>query len=153
MFFSVKFNYNSNLNFKIDVIGEGVLQQKLLKLIEYHKLNKYIELKGHISNPYENLIEADIMILPSLSEGISRASLEALFFGIPCLMRDVDGNRELIDSGVNGYLFKDLTNIEYKISEMYNLRNLNKNNNSILSEKFKYKNVKKNFLKVLNSLN
>ena len=51
---------SKNLNFKIDVIGEGVLQQKLLKLIEYHKLNKYIELKGHISNPYENLIEAEI---------------------------------------------------------------------------------------------
>ena len=45
------------------------------------------------------------MIIPSLSEGVSRAALEALYLGVPCIMRDVDGNSELISSGVNGELF------------------------------------------------
>ena len=47
------------------------------------------------------------MLIPSLSEGVSRAALEALYLGVPCVMRDIDGNSELITSGVNGELFKD----------------------------------------------
>ena len=46
------------------------------------------------------------LVLPSASEGISRAALEALYLGVPCVLRDVDGNRELIRPGHNGALFK-----------------------------------------------
>ena len=47
----------------------------------------------------------DCLVLPSLTEGVSRASLEALYLGVPCVMRNVDGNSELIKEGENGVLF------------------------------------------------
>ena len=49
---------------------------------------------------------ANIFVLPSLSEGISRASLESLFIGLPCVLRDIDSNSDLIKSNINGFLFK-----------------------------------------------
>ena len=60
---------------------------------------------GHRSDPLRPLQACDWFVLPSLSEGLPRAALEALYFGIPCILRDVDANRELIRPGVNGYLF------------------------------------------------
>jgi glycosyltransferase involved in cell wall biosynthesis len=61
---------------------------------------------GHLSAPYQLLAQADTLVLPSSSEGVSRASLEALHLGVPCILRYIDGNAELIHSGVNGALFK-----------------------------------------------
>ena len=51
------------------------------------------------------------MVLPSLSEGLSRASLEALYLGVPCVLRAVDGNAELIREGVNGTLFRETASL------------------------------------------
>jgi len=52
------------------------------------------------------------MVIPSISEGVSRAVLEALYLGVPCVMRDIDGNSELITSGVNGELFNANADLE-----------------------------------------
>ena len=57
--------------------------------------------------PYSLLGRADAFVLPSLSEGISRAALEALHLGVPCILRNVDGNQELITPRVNGELFNN----------------------------------------------
>jgi hypothetical protein len=37
---------------------------------------------------------------------MSRAVLESLYLGIPCILRAVDGNREVIHPEVNGALFE-----------------------------------------------
>jgi glycosyltransferase involved in cell wall biosynthesis len=66
---------------------------------------------GNCDEPYEILARADAMVLPSLSEGLSRASLEALYLGVPCVLRAVDGNGELIREGVNGSLFQETASL------------------------------------------
>lgn len=48
---------------------------------------------------------SDVFVLPSLSEGVSRAAFEALCLGVPCAKRDVDANRELIQEPQQGKLF------------------------------------------------
>ena len=60
---------------------------------------------GHISKPYSLVSRADVFVLPSLAEGTSRAALEALCLGVPCVLRQVDGNSKLIQNGINGVLF------------------------------------------------
>jgi glycosyltransferase involved in cell wall biosynthesis len=67
----------------------------------------YVKLHGFLSNPESIVIKADALVLPSLSEGISRAAMEALYLGIPCVLRDADGNQELVIDGVNGMVFAD----------------------------------------------
>ena len=142
-----------NIPFNLKIVGDGYLKRKLIKLIKVNNLNDYVEIHGHVANPYSILIEADIMIIPSFSEGISRASLEALYFGIPCVMRDIDANSELIKDDVNGYLFKNLNDIEDKIYKIYNSTKSVKNHISLIPEEFKYKNIKEKYLEFFKSLN
>jgi glycosyltransferase involved in cell wall biosynthesis len=49
--------------------------------------------------------ETDIFVLPSYSEGLSNALMEAMASGAACIASDVGGNRFLIQNGVSGFLF------------------------------------------------
>jgi len=50
---------------------------------------------------------ADIYISPSHVDGSSVSLLEALACGMPCLVSDIAGNKEWVEDGVNGWLFRD----------------------------------------------
>ncbi|NUQ84363.1 MAG: glycosyltransferase family 4 protein [Anaerolineales bacterium] len=50
---------------------------------------------------------ADIYISPSHVDGTSVTLLEALASGLPCLVSDIPGNRDWVEEGVNGWLFRD----------------------------------------------
>lgn len=49
--------------------------------------------------------ETDIFVLPSYSEGLSNALMEAMASGCACIASDVGGNAFLIHNGVSGFLF------------------------------------------------
>jgi glycosyltransferase involved in cell wall biosynthesis len=51
------------------------------------------------------LSETDIFVLPSHSEGLSNALMEAMASGCACIASDVGGNAFLIQNGVSGFLF------------------------------------------------
>ncbi len=46
----------------------------------------------------------DVLVLPSLFEGIPRVVMEAAAMGIPAVVTDVKGNREAVEHGRNGLL-------------------------------------------------
>lgn len=50
---------------------------------------------------------ADLYLSPSHVDGSSVTLMEALASGLPCLVSDIAGNREWIQPGVNGWLFRD----------------------------------------------
>jgi len=62
---------------------------------------------GFVSNIPEVLLNADILILPSLHEGLSYAVLEAMAANCVVIANDIEGVRNLVDDGINGYLVKD----------------------------------------------
>lgn len=90
----------------LDIVGRGPLLDAVRSKASQLGLTDRITIHGQLPEPYPLLVSADAMILPSLSEGVSRAVLEALFLGVPCVLRQVDGNAELIRSGINGVLFR-----------------------------------------------
>ena len=51
------------------------------------------------------LSKTNIFVLPSHSEGLSNALMEAMASGCACIASDVGGNRFLIQNGVSGFLF------------------------------------------------
>lgn len=51
------------------------------------------------------LAATDIFVLPSHSEGLSNALMEAMASGCACIASDVGGNRFLIQNGITGLLF------------------------------------------------
>lgn len=50
---------------------------------------------------------SDIYISPSHVDGSSVTLMEALASGLPCLVSDIPGNKEWVQDGVNGWLFRD----------------------------------------------
>lgn len=51
------------------------------------------------------LARTDVFVLPSHSEGLSNALMEAMSSKCACIASDVGGNRYLIENGVSGLLF------------------------------------------------
>ncbi len=122
----VKKLLEQNQNIKLVIIGDGPLRNEINNYIIRNNLNKSIKLKGTLNNPYREISQSDYFILPSESEGISRAALEALYLGKPCLLRDVDGNRELITNKTNGLLFKDDKEMFKAILRLMKIKNSKK---------------------------
>jgi glycosyltransferase involved in cell wall biosynthesis len=101
----------SGVSAHLDLVGDGPLRTNIAERVRELKLDQAVSLHGHRDDPYDILARADVMVLPSLSEGLSRASLEALYLGVPCVLRAVDGNAELIREGTNGTLFRENTSL------------------------------------------
>jgi glycosyltransferase involved in cell wall biosynthesis len=74
-------------------------------LVQKRGWQRQVHLHGQVTNPYPLVASADAFVLPSRSEGLSRAALEALYLGVPCVLRDVDGNGELVANPEAGALF------------------------------------------------
>lgn len=91
----------------LELIGSGPLRSSLEEAIVRLDLRSAVRMHGFVPSPYPLIAQADAMVLPSLSEGVSRAALEALYLGTPCVLRDADGSGELISDGWNGALFQD----------------------------------------------
>ena len=59
---------------------------------------------GYVSRPQQVLEEADLMVLPSHTEGLPNAALEALAMDVPVLATAVGGTPEVITDGETGRL-------------------------------------------------
>lgn len=92
---------------RLDAYGDGPLLQGLKEQARKLPNPEAACFHGYVNEPYDAIAVADALVLPSLTEGISRSALEALFLGVPCVLRDVDGNSELIRPGLNGNLFRN----------------------------------------------
>ncbi|QWD20113.1 glycosyltransferase family 4 protein [Polynucleobacter paneuropaeus] len=68
---------------------------------------------GYTDKVPEILSQSDLLILPSLHEGLSYAILEAMASGCLTISNDIDGIRSIIKNGSNGFLVKDNNINEY----------------------------------------
>jgi glycosyltransferase involved in cell wall biosynthesis len=50
------------------------------------------------------LASLDVLVLTSLWEGLPRVLVQAAAMGRPCVSFDVEGAREIVEDGVNGYV-------------------------------------------------
>lgn len=89
----------------LDLVGDGPLRPAVQSLVQKRGWQRQVHLHGQVTNPYPLVASADAFVLPSRSEGLSRAALEALYLGVPCVLRDVDGNGELVANPEAGALF------------------------------------------------
>ena len=81
------------------VIGEGSEKNKIQSM-----LNENITLVGVVNNVDAYLRASDLLVLPSLAEGMSNVILEAMATGLPVISTKVGSNPEVIDNGINGIL-------------------------------------------------
>lgn len=86
------------------IIGDGPEHQSLLKQVNESKLSERFIFLGAKENPYPYYKAADIYVHATRFEGKSIAIQEAQILGLPIVASDCSGNREQIDSGVDGLL-------------------------------------------------
>jgi glycosyltransferase involved in cell wall biosynthesis len=86
------------------IIGDGSDRQRILFTINDLGLQKHVFLHGRLSpeKVRDELQTADVFLLPSLSEGISNAALEAMACGLPVVTTNCGGMREAVTDGVEG---------------------------------------------------
>lgn len=94
------------------LIGEGDLQTKLQEQAEELGVSKQIIFVGRRDKNWlkENLGKCHIFCLPSLNEGMSNATLEAMACGLPIVITPVGGSQELLEG--NGYLVPKFNALE-----------------------------------------
>jgi len=87
------------------IVGDGPDRENLETMVRHMRLGRKVKFLGKQNN-IENIMPVfDAFVLPSISEGTSMTILEAMACGIPVIASAVGGNVDLIQEGVNGYLF------------------------------------------------
>lgn len=90
--------HSKNKDTKLILIGDGELEEEIKNKIVENKLEQAVIFTGAITNVYEVMQAIDILIMPSLFEGLSIAAIEAQANGIKCVFSDtVDSDTKVID--------------------------------------------------------
>lgn len=93
--------------FEVVVVGDGPLLADIRTRVSELELGAHVRLVGGLSESatLAEIARADILVLPSLMEGLPVVLIEALALGRPVVASCVAGIPELIDEGQSGYLF------------------------------------------------
>jgi glycosyltransferase involved in cell wall biosynthesis len=100
---------NINPDVNLILFGGGSQGAKIRQILMNGGVMERVHFGGHVAQAdlprWYHM--ADLYISPSHVDGSSVTLMEALASGLPCLVSDIAGNREWIEDGVNGWLFRD----------------------------------------------
>lgn len=108
---AVKHCRDQNLPVRCKLLG-GVYDynresfEKLKRMVRELKLENHVEFMTRNPDVPRALSRADVFVLPSRKEGLGLVILEAMAAGVPVIASNIDGPRELVEDGVNGYTFE-----------------------------------------------
>jgi len=96
--------YKTTNNIYLLLVGDGPDEYKLKQLTKDLGFGKNIIFAGYQSNIIPYMASIDLLLLPSLSEGLPNVVLEALCMRKPVVATRVGGIEEIIDDGDNGII-------------------------------------------------
>jgi glycosyltransferase involved in cell wall biosynthesis len=86
------------------IFGEGVLRPELEQLVHSRGLVGRVVLPGFRDDLDSLIAAADVVTLPSFTEGLPNVALEASAAGVPVVATAVGGTPEVVADGETGYL-------------------------------------------------
>ncbi len=87
------------------VSGEDEKASRILtKVCDEKNVGDYFRFIGYRDDIVEVMRLFDLLVCPSLFEGLPRVVLESMAIGVPVVGSDVDGLPEVIEDGLTGYL-------------------------------------------------
>lgn len=90
---------NEGLKVKLKIVGDGKFRGQLEEQATRLRLDNSVVFLGQLppGEPVRNeLLTSDLFILPSRTEGLPRAMIEAMACGLPCIGTNVGGIPELL---------------------------------------------------------
>jgi glycosyltransferase involved in cell wall biosynthesis len=86
------------------IVGEGWLADELREMAQRLGVAANVIFTGYYPDRLEVLRAADIMVSPSIREGMSVSLLEGMAMGLPIVATRIYGSAEVIHDGANGFL-------------------------------------------------
>lgn len=93
---------------KLYIVGdiEGEYREEYLRLVKSYDVSNVIFVGKIPAKDVKNYYErSDVFVFPSLREGFPNSVLEAMFYGLPVVCKNIDAMQTIIRNGENGFLF------------------------------------------------
>lgn len=106
------------------LVGDGNEHQNLADLVCSLRMKESVHIVGERRNVRDYYWASDVFILPSRTEGLSNAMIEAMSCGLPVVASRVGGSLDLIEEAKHGYLFdsENCEDLAEKICSIINVR-------------------------------
>lgn len=144
LFYAAELNHNKHQDLLIDVVnrlkdkvpniklilaGEGSLRKKYEEQVSKYKLEGNIEFLGYRKDIPKLLQLSDVAVSASRREGLPVNIMEAMATGLPLIVTDCRGNRDLVSNGKNGYIkgIEDIDGFTGTVEKLYESGELRSN--------------------------
>ena len=89
---------------RLQLAGDGPQRSELQQLAASLQMEKQVEFLGHRDDVPQLLQQAHMFVFLSANEGFPNAAFEAMARGVPVLLADMAGYREIVTHGETGWL-------------------------------------------------
>lgn len=90
----------------LHLVGSGPLQQQIEELVKQKGLEQQVRFYGFRNDAMQFIKRADVLLLPSIIEGLPGVILEAFYCKTPVVAYDVGGIGEVVINDKTGHLVK-----------------------------------------------
>lgn len=119
LFYAAELNHNKHQDLLIDLVnilkdkipniklllaGNGILENQYKEQVKQLGLCDNIDFLGYRYDVPNLLMLSDVAVASSKREGLPVNIMEAMATGLPLVVTDVRGHRDLVDNGENGYV-------------------------------------------------
>ena len=143
---------------KVDIFGDGELNNTLNGLIKNYCLDESITIHPATNHLYDEYMDSSIFAFSSRFEGFGLVLIEAMSCGVPCISFDCPhGPSEIITNGKNGLLVQNGNIDEFANSldsmiNNYEQRKFMSINARIDSQKYKRENIMPQWIELFETL-
>lgn len=149
------FAHINDKTWELSIVGDGSERPFLEQLAEQLGVKERIIFHGKKKDFSLQLSEAQIFVLPSLSEGFPNALIEAMSFPMACISSNcIAGPSDIIENGINGILVEPADSVELSkvlnmLIEDEELRKKITQNAYKIRQEYNFKKIANQYLNVL----
>lgn len=111
---------------KLLLVGNGELEKQYKQIVKESKLSDHIFFLGYRQDVHRLMGLSDLAVSASRQEGLPVNVMEAMATGLPLVVTDCRGNRDLVKNTINGYVvgmddaeeFTKMVELLYSSSEL-----------------------------------
>lgn len=93
-----------NRNVQLNIYGQGPDEQYLKNLVAFYQLQHRVTFFGKVKDIRALWADNHILLMPSHTEGMPLAVVEAMLCGRTCVVTDVGGHTEWVQEGQEGFI-------------------------------------------------
>lgn len=111
-------------NIKLNIFGNGHLEEELRGYCNKNGISNIVTFHGFKENIHDYMAALNLLVMPSLHEGMPYTILEAMYLKVPVVASDVGGLKEILENNVDAILVPpaDEEKLENAIRYLYENR-------------------------------